>query len=117
MIGQVEAVAGEHGARAVLALRVQIGPLSGVEPELLGRAFPLASAGTIAEGAELHLESLPLRVACQSCGAETEAQPNRLVCGACGDWQTRLVSGDELLLASVELAATDPTTREPAPTH
>lgn len=104
MIGQLEAVAAEHGAPAVLALRVQIGPLSGVEPELLERAFPLASAGTLAEGAALRLETLPLRVACTKCGAETEARANRLVCGACGDWQTRLISGDELLLASVELA-------------
>jgi hydrogenase nickel incorporation protein HypA/HybF len=42
-------------------------------------------------------------VRCETCGAESVALPNRLVCGACGDWHTRLVSGDEMLLASVEL--------------
>jgi Zn finger protein HypA/HybF involved in hydrogenase expression len=26
-----------------------------------------------------------------------------LVCGACGDWRTDLVAGDEMLLLSVEL--------------
>jgi len=42
-------------------------------------------------------------VRCESCGAETVAEPNKLVCGTCGDWHTRLLSGEEMLLASVEL--------------
>jgi hydrogenase nickel incorporation protein HypA/HybF len=28
---------------------------------------------------------------------------NRLLCGACGDWHTQVIGGDELLLESVEL--------------
>jgi hydrogenase nickel incorporation protein HypA/HybF len=31
---------------------------------------------------------------------------NRLTCAACGDWHTRVISGDELLLESVELETT-----------
>ena len=31
------------------------------------------------------------------------ATVNRLLCGACGDYHTRLLSGDEMILASVEL--------------
>lgn len=100
---QVMAIARQHGARRVTAVKVMIGPLSGVEPQLLAQAFPIASAGTPAEAAELQMEMLPLKVRCRGCGAESEAQPNRLVCAACGDWHTRLVCGDEMLLASVEL--------------
>ena len=104
MIGQVMHVAREHRATAVKTVNVRIGPLSGVEPDLLALAFPLAAAGTVAEAAQLVIEALPIRVRCDTCGAETAAVANRLVCGACGDWHTRLVSGDEMLLASVELA-------------
>jgi hydrogenase nickel incorporation protein HypA/HybF len=57
----------------------------------------------VAEAAQLVIEKLPIRVRCESCGAETAAEPNKLVCGTCGDWHTRLLSGDEMLLASVEL--------------
>lgn len=103
MLRQVESVAREHGAHSVDVIHVQIGPLSGVVPELLQHAFPLASAGTVAEHARLELECLPVRVRCRSCDAETEALPNRLVCGQCGDWKTDVISGDELLLSSVEL--------------
>jgi hydrogenase nickel incorporation protein HypA/HybF len=103
LLAQVEQVAQDHQAHRVDKVVLRIGPLSGVEPRLLQDAFPIARAGTVAADAELLIEELPLTVRCQSCGAETAAQPNRLICGACGDWHTQLISGDELLLASVEL--------------
>src|SRR3989344_4467781 len=103
LIRQVQDIAREHRAVAVVSVKLQLGPLSGVEPDLLKQAFPLASAGSVAETAQLVIEKLPIRVRCESCGAETVAEPNKLVCGTCGDWHTRLLSGDEMLLASVEL--------------
>jgi len=103
LIGQVETIAREQAAQRVALIRLGIGPLSGVEPQLLEQAYPIASAGTLADGAELVIENLPLRVSCEHCGQTTDALPNRLVCAACGDWHTRLVSGDELQLTSVEL--------------
>jgi len=103
MLQQVEAIAAQRQARGVTSITIRIGPLSGVEPDLLQHAFPMARAGTVAAEARLIVERLPIRVRCEQCDAETEATPNRLLCGACGDWHTRLVSGDEMLLASVEL--------------
>lgn len=103
MLNQVERIAEEQQAQSVASITLRIGPLSGVEAHLLTQAFPLAAAGTLAEDAELLIETLPIRVVCQTCGAETEARPNRLVCGKCGDYHTRLISGDEMLLASLEL--------------
>lgn len=103
LMRQVEEVAAKHGAICVERIVLHIGPLAGVEPRLLQDAFPIACAGTVADTAVLVIEELPLRIRCDSCGAESDAQPNRLLCGACGDWHTRVISGDELLLASVEL--------------
>ncbi|MCK7580142.1 MAG: hypothetical protein MZV65_33690 [Chromatiales bacterium] len=57
-------------------------PLSGVEPELLHQAFPA--------GQRRHRWPRPpnwtsrpraIRVRCETCGEETEAAPNRLLCG------------------------------------
>lgn len=107
LIGQVEDIARQHCATAIRSVNVRIGPLSGVQAELLAQAFPLASAGTVAQDSRLVLERLPIRVRCESCGAETAAEPNKLVCGECGDWHTQLVSGDEMLLDSVELVKSE----------
>ncbi len=103
LVGQLKALARERRASRICLVRLGIGPLSGVEPQLLEQAWPVASAGTVAEGAGLVLERLPLRVHCPSCGRDSDASTNRLSCRHCGDWRTRLVSGDELLLDSVEL--------------
>ncbi|MDD5366762.1 MAG: hydrogenase maturation nickel metallochaperone HypA [Gallionellaceae bacterium] len=103
LVDQVEDLARQHGATGVHLIRVRIGPLAGVVAELLGTAFPLAAAGGRAEFARLEWVEAPIRVRCRTCGAETEAQANKLVCGACGDWQTEVVSGDELILETVEL--------------
>ncbi len=103
VIDQVARIAAEHHARSVGVIRLRIGPLAGVEPELLAQAFPLAAAGTPAEHAVLETEIIPIRVRCRRCGAESEATVNSLICSACGDWKTQILSGDEMLLASVEL--------------
>lgn len=103
MLSQVAGIAAQRAALGVSSITVRVGALSGVEPDLLQHAFPVASAGTVAAAARLIIERLPIRVHCGQCGAETAAASNRLLCGRCGDWHTRLVSGDELILASVEL--------------
>lgn len=103
MLTQVEAIALQHHASCVTGITLRIGPLSGIEPALLQQAFTLARAGSVAQQATLVIESLPIRVKCQRCAQESEVTPNRLVCGHCGDYHTRLISGDEMLLASVEL--------------
>jgi hydrogenase nickel incorporation protein HypA/HybF len=68
------------------------------------RAFGIARAGSIAENAELQVEEKPVVVWCESCGVETHAAVNALLCGRCRSWRVDLRSGGELLLKSVDLA-------------
>ena len=103
LVEQVSDIVRQQGALSASRLRLRVGPLSGVVADLLASAFPLAAAGTCAEGAELNIIDASIRVRCQTCGAETDALPNRLLCGTCGDWHTQLIAGDELILESVEL--------------
>jgi hydrogenase nickel incorporation protein HypA/HybF len=107
LIEQVERVARDHGARRILVITVTVGPLSGVEPSLLEHAYPVAAAGTVAAEARLVVQPVPVRVRCRSCGAETAAVPNRIVCGACDDWQVDVIAGDEMVLQRVELETLD----------
>jgi len=103
LIDQVETVVRDRHAQRVLSIVVRIGPLSGVEPGLLRSAYPFASAGTLAENATLVLEQSSVRVRCLECGGESEVESNRLVCSLCGQWRTQVLTGDELMLMSVEL--------------
>lgn len=103
LIEQVEIIARKEKASQVQVIHLGVGPLSGVEPRLLEHAFFIAKAGTVADDAQLIITSQPVRVSCNECGELTNALPNRLVCGHCGDWRTKLVSGDELHLRRIEL--------------
>lgn len=107
LVAEVERIARERGATEVTRIQLQIGPLSGIETPLLERAWPLAAAGSVAADAELRIGSTGIRVRCTTCGEESDATPNRLLCGACGDFRTRIVSGDELLLERLELTTAD----------
>jgi hydrogenase nickel incorporation protein HypA/HybF len=104
LINQVERIAQEQGASRVDTIVLSIGPLSGVEPQLLSRAFDIARLGTVAKDAELEIETGPVVVECRMCGASGEAQVNRLLCPSCGDWQVNLKQGDELLLQRLEIS-------------
>lgn len=107
LLDQVTQIAREHGASRVDRILLRVGPLAGVEPMLLQHAYPLAAAGTLAEAAELVIEPAQVVVRCSECGAETQAKASRLLCASCGSYKTRLVSGDELLLANLELTIPD----------
>ena len=103
LLEQVERIAAQHDASVVAKIRVRIGPLSGVEATLLRRAYPVAVAGTVAENADLVIDTAEVVVRCTQCGETSTAAPNRLLCASCGDFRTRVVSGDEMILQSVEL--------------
>lgn len=103
LIAEVESLARTRGASGVGEVTLRIGLLSGVEPELLARAFPLACTGRLTENATLKIETVAPRIRCRECGGENEVPSNRLLCAACGGWRVDVIDGDELLLARVEL--------------
>lgn len=104
LLDQVRRIAAGRGAVSVTRIELQIGPLSGVEPDLLRSAYPLAAAGTVADDAELVIGEVAVTVQCTRCGAVSSANANRLLCGECGDFRTRVTTGDEMILRRVELS-------------
>jgi hydrogenase nickel incorporation protein HypA/HybF len=103
ILAQAVAIATLHHASRVTRITLRIGPLAGVEPDLLSTAFPLAAAGTCCEAAGLCIETPGVRVKCHLCDAESDVRPNRLVCGVCGTWRVALLSGDDMCLESLEV--------------
>lgn len=103
LLHEVARIARAADARAVHSVTVCVGPLSGVEAGLLSRAFEVARCGTVANAATLIVDVACVRVRCMICGAENEAAPNRLLCARCGEYRTRVIEGDELLLSAVEM--------------
>lgn len=103
LLDQLAGLVRQHQATGVSAITLRIGPLSGIEPALLRAAYMQSRKQTFAEHADLIILPAAVRVLCQECAAVSEATPARLTCAACSCSRTRLLSGDEMLLESVDL--------------
>src|SRR3990170_4613759 len=100
LVQRAEAEARARRATAVTCLRVRIGALAGVEPELLASAFTLCREGLLAD-ASLEIETAQAVWACPRCAAAVPAGAV-LRCPACR-LPPRLVWGEELLLEQIEM--------------
>jgi len=104
--GIIEAAVPEaqrHGAKKILEIRLKIGELSGVLPECIQEYFNIASRGTIAEGARLAVERIPITIHCESCGYDGEIPKRKIHCPKCGSADIKLKTGREYYVDSLEV--------------
>ena len=80
LVTKITELARQHSASRVIEVTLAIGPLSGVEPRLIESAYPLACAGTLADGSRLEIDrkaaSRPLPGLRR--GERRRAEPSRL---------------------------------------
>lgn len=103
LLEQVGAVMQRHRANGVTKITLRLGPLSGIAPTLLQAAYVQTRVDTVFACTDLVIVEVPVRVFCHSCAAEGNVPLNRLLCPACGSANTQLLSGDEMLLETVDL--------------
>ena len=93
-----------QGAQHIHRLQLRVGALSGVVPEALEFAFDLVTAGTIAAGATLELETLPALCYCSTCQAEFQPPDWIYECPRCHQFTAEVRQGRELELVSLEVS-------------
>ncbi|MBM3315690.1 hydrogenase maturation nickel metallochaperone HypA [candidate division WOR-3 bacterium] len=93
------AEAERRGARRITRVNLRVGEAAGVVPECVRFYFEQLGRGTIAEGAGLEFRRTPVRIRCPKCGREAREVDDLCGCNAGGE----LVSGDELLIESIDI--------------
>lgn len=101
LLESVENEARSRDAGAVNRIRVRIGELSGVEPDLFETAFALARIDTRCAEAELEIIQVAARWACSACD-QGLAPGSVLRCPACGS-PALLAAGGDLVLEQIEM--------------
>ncbi len=101
LLGRIEELAEERGAKAVRGVLVSIGELSGVEPDLLATAYATFRERTICEHAKLTILPVAARWDCPECRQDIP-RGAILECARCGV-PARLAAGDEIVLERVEM--------------
>lgn len=89
--------------RRVVEVRVQAGPLAGVEPMLLASAFAETAPSVLGPDARLVIEQVDFAVHCDACATTTATPEPRFSCPACGERRVSILQGDALVLESVLL--------------
>lgn len=108
-------VDGARGDRSVTTVHLQVGQLRQVVPETLSYCWGLVTETGPLAGSVLEIDHVPVVLDCRTCGATTRvAHVLVLTCSACGGGDVALVSGEEFLVTSIDLAAvrTSPATSQ-----
>jgi hydrogenase nickel incorporation protein HypA/HybF len=90
-----KAASGEGGGPVSL-IHLKIGGMTGVSTDALRFAFDVMAKGTVAEGAALEIEAVPLSVRCKICGAQWRPSDFVFVCTACGSPEIDVLTGREM---------------------
>jgi len=98
------AEAKKAGGSRIHRLMMEVGPLSGVVPEALTFAFDILAKGTMAEGAALEIEPVPIVCYCAACGREFTPPDMLCECPDCGTPSLNVRRGREMQLRSLEVS-------------
>lgn len=88
--------AAAHSVTKVVSIQLKVGELSGFEDEWIQKYFDYQSKGTIAEGARLNIERIPIVMECAGCGHSYEVKIREIKdmkCPECASMKATLISG------------------------
>jgi hydrogenase nickel incorporation protein HypA/HybF len=102
LVRRVEQEARKHRALAVHALKVRVGELAGVDPELFQTAYETFRAGTICERAPLTVTRVIATWSCPTCRRPI-ARGEVLTCPDCRTPARLDDGGDALTLDGIDM--------------
>lgn len=98
----IEEVAAEHHLIKVHHVKLKLGKLQQIVPEILTFAFEAAAKGTNIEGATLQVEEVPITMVCNGCEREFVVENQMYICPECSGTHLTMQTGMEIILESLE---------------
>ncbi len=95
--------AGRQGFKRVITVWLEIGALSGVDPEAMRFGFDAVMRGTLADGAGLEIVDLPGQAWCLPCSRTVAVKARFDACPECGSYQLQVTAGDEMRIKELEV--------------
>jgi hydrogenase nickel incorporation protein HypA/HybF len=104
LVEVAEEAARRAEAERVTVVRLELGTLSGVHADALRFGYEVAVRGTLLEGSDLVIDSVPAAIACHVCGETSEVEALwPFQCPRCGAPCANLVRGKELQILDLEI--------------
>lgn len=92
----------KENLRKITRVDVCFGQMVQIVPEIFEFAFTECIRDTIAMGAELGIEIIPVRLVCRICGEECSIRDNFFMCEKCASSDVEIREGKELFVKSIE---------------
>jgi hydrogenase nickel incorporation protein HypA/HybF len=102
LIDIVKETAAQHSLSKVTGIKLCIGTMRQVVPDALKFAFEIVGKGTVAEGAQIFITTIPPKGRCNDCGCEFPVEDYFFICGSCGGSSVIVTEGKELYIESLE---------------
>lgn len=91
--------------RRVETIHLQVGQLRQIVPDTLVYCWGLVSADTALDGSVLDVERIPARLSCRACGVVAELGEFPIfICASCNSQEVAVLTGEEFLITSLDLA-------------
>jgi len=92
------------GGRRVDRIRLRIGHFRQVVPETLAHSWTIHTTGTSLSNCKLDVTYIPAVIHCEECDTDTTLDSPILRCNQCGEIRANLISGEEFLIESIDVA-------------
>jgi len=101
---QLLQLAGQHGAKKIITVRVEIGRLSGIVVDSFAFGFEvLARENPVTRDAVLEITERDPEYRCPDCRHQAPSTAPAAVCPQCSSERVMPVGGDDLILTQVEM--------------
>ena len=98
----IKNVAEKEHLKSVTVVNIKFGQMIQIVPDIFQFAFEEATRNTIADGARLNLEILPVQFVCKKCNSTTGVKRMEFICPQCGSKEVVLIQGRETIIESIE---------------
>ena len=88
--------------KKVTKVNITFGELVQIVPDIFETAFTESVKGTIAEGSELDIEIVKVRMKCKNCRKEFGINGNIFACKNCKSTDLEIINGKEIFIKSIE---------------
>lgn len=103
VINVVDETAYRHAVRKVSAISIAIGGRRAFDLKRLDETFSNVAHGTVAEGARLSVQVLPVKRHCQNCGHDFDGTAANAACPECDHPVTEAVNGEEVRVVDIQV--------------
>lgn len=89
--------------KCIKKINIKVGELTGLVPNAVEYYFEIISKDTLAEGAKINIEKLPIKIECRGCNYKGLLERDKSTCPICKGYNFKIVNGNDFYIDTLEV--------------